>query len=113
MSNDPPTADRAKLPAESEATHGGAENGPPPPAPREGHQGAPPGVISRAEFNVKNRRRIELVDKEIDSTLTPAEEDELRHLEAEVDAYARANFPNPFEVLERAEERARRLGYDR
>lgn len=112
MSNDLPTTNRPTLPADSAATRAGAATGPPPVSDEE-RNGVPPRVISRAEFKVKNERRLELVDKEIDGTLTPAEEDELRRLEAEVDAYARANFPNRFEILERAEERARRLGYDR
>ncbi len=47
----------------------------------------------------KNRRRCDLVDKEIDSTLSPVEQQELEELQAEMLAYRRAVAPLPLKEL--------------
>ncbi len=47
----------------------------------------------------KNQRRCALVDKEIDGTLSPAEEDELAQLQADMLAYRRHVAPLPLDDL--------------
>ena len=47
----------------------------------------------------QNQRRCDLVDKEIDGTLSPAEEDELAQLQADMLAYRRHVAPLPLDDL--------------
>jgi len=54
-----------------------------------------------------NRRRIELIDKELAEELSPAEDAELRRLQADMDRYLDTLAPLPFDQLQQLEESAR------
>lgn len=68
-------------------------------------------LLSEAEFERKNQRRIDLIRKDTWGESTTEERHELERLDAEVGAHVRAKFTGMDEMLDRMEERARRLGY--
>jgi hypothetical protein len=67
--------------------------------------------MSKKEFEAKNKRRHELIDKEFDGGgLTEEEKEELARLEKETDQYLDAVFPLPFHIIEKMKELARKDG---
>lgn len=68
-------------------------------APTNGHEPLPCAPQDPAWTAQKNHRRCHLVDKEIDGTLSPAEQGELDQLQAEMLAYRRHVAPLPLEDL--------------
>jgi hypothetical protein len=78
-------------------------------APAAPPKGEPP--MSKKEFEAKNTRRLELIDKEFDGgELTNEEERELAQLDEETDRYIDALYPLPFHMLEGLREIAIREG---
>jgi len=59
-----------------------------------------------------NRRRLHLIDKEVDQGLTPNEEAELRVLQTKADAHLDIVAPLPFEIFDRLRECAKKDGLD-
>jgi hypothetical protein len=57
-----------------------------------------------------NQRRIELINKELDVGLTPAEAAELQQLQAAIDLYLQTHLPLPMDVLQQLQDAARREG---
>lgn len=55
----------------------------------------PPLVPGSAEFDRRNRRRFELIDKRVDHGLTTEEEAEFQQLQSEILRVTRARFPLP------------------
>jgi hypothetical protein len=71
--------------------------------------GEPP--MSKQEFEAKNKRRLELIEKDLHrGGLSKEEEDELTHLEEVTDYYIDTIFPLPFAQLEEIKEAFRRDG---
>src|SRR5579872_6192888 len=103
-----------KTPEEqSAATNAGADettNGVPQP-PVASPKAVPP--MSKNEFEAKNKRRLELINKDFDGGgLNKEEQEELTRLEEETDRYIDAVFPLPFHLLEEIKESFRREGID-
>lgn len=74
--------------------------------------------MTEAEFNVKNKRRGDLIGKKYGQGLTDSETSELQTLQAEVGVYINQRFPLPdfsriydhiFDQLEAAADRAEAL----
>jgi Rrf2 family protein len=59
------------------------------------------------EWSLKNRRRGELIDKEIAGQLTPKEQEELEQLQEEVTRYVLAKAPRPLDYLRRLDNKLR------
>jgi hypothetical protein len=67
--------------------------------------------FTKAEFEVKNARRHELIDKKYNGGgLTDEEGQELERLQKETGEYIDAIFPLPFEMIEKLKELARKDG---
>jgi hypothetical protein len=62
-------------------------------------------VIDPADWPVFNRRRGELIDREVAGTITPDEAVELARLQADADLYLEATTPRPTAVPEGLEAR--------
>jgi hypothetical protein len=62
------------------------------------------------EWARNNRRRIGLINRELDGGLSATEQPELRQLQAELDQYLDQRWPLPFDRLPEAREAARREG---
>lgn len=70
-----------------------------------------PRPISKEDFEVKNKRRLVLLDKEYDGGgLTSEEEAEMASLEADVDRYLDALPPTTEQLFAHLKETARRSG---
>jgi hypothetical protein len=65
-----------------------------------------------ASWEVLNRRRLDLVDKEVEQGLTAAEGTELRALQKKADAYLDIVAPLPFEIFDKLRECAKVDGLD-
>jgi DNA-binding transcriptional ArsR family regulator len=57
--------------------------------------------IDLGTWEVLNRRRLTLIDKEVEQGLTPAERTELRGLQKKADAYLDIVAPLPFEIFDK------------
>jgi hypothetical protein len=64
----------------------------------------------QGEWESINERRSQLIDKEENEDLSGGEQDELDRIQRDTARYSNILAPLPFDVLERFEERARRLG---
>jgi hypothetical protein len=101
-----PEEQAAATNAPAEETTNGVPQPPAPPAPP-----VPP--MSKEEFEAKNKRRHELINKEFDGGgLSQEEQGELTRLEEETDRYIDAIVPLPFHLLEEIKESFRWEGID-
>lgn len=66
--------------------------------------------VDKKRRALRNRRRVELIHKELEEGLDPAEEKELHGLQAEMSRYLDALMPLPFDLLEEIRDCARRDG---
>jgi DNA-binding transcriptional ArsR family regulator len=64
------------------------------------------------EWEALNRRRLHLIDKEVEKGLTGPEEAELHILQGKADAYLDLIAPLPFEIFDRLRESAKKDGLD-
>jgi hypothetical protein len=78
------------------------------------HHGTAPGVTAGGEWTEeKNQRRCDLVDKEIDGTISAVEKVELAQLQAEMLAYRRKVAPLPLEELRKLHQELLRHASDK